>query len=65
MENKIIIRRLEIDLYKLEIDGEVVSDYNQELMKHPQDWIDDALSAGLDEWQVYNGGWDVIDTRKK
>ena len=57
------IRRLKNDLYQLEDDGDVIEEFNQNKMTHPDDWIDHAVNAGYDGWKISLGNWEFVDDR--
>ena len=55
------IKRTEESEYKLEINGKIVETYQKTKMSHPEDWQDDAMSAGASQLDISNRNWIYSD----
>ena len=55
------ITRTQESEYQLEINGQIVETYHQSKMQHPDDWQDDALSAGATQLDIINRNWEYIN----
>jgi hypothetical protein len=59
----VTIKRVKNSEYELVVDGSIVKTYQQTKMKHPWDWYEDAIDAGVAESELRARNFEYIDDR--